>query len=388
MLKYSYKYFRGICNFPKLYLILKLTIMKKFLALALTVVFALLFSSVGAINSKVSLIKTDTSQVDEIDINKFMKEVALTYNANRRISAHLATATFEAFGKVNGHYAQYTISSGHIIYKGEDANVAKMALYSYLPEKINKSWRRHQWLENSKRFRKQTTDLPMNGGVGLNSYQYFELVGPLSSYSEKYNYQLKDVEWIGEEMVYRIRFNTKAIFSLASRFTKGYLLVEASTMKVINVDVTGELLWSTMFHERVFGTMHFELVYYNSQPFISKISTRYEKKKVEERTLLKVTLQKFNSLSVNSQSALDLQLFEINPLVVPDKNLAKSSAMNVNFIELQNDLGYEESLWEQYQERGGKLYWEYNDKNRSENSRGKENAVRLVEEYRMLFIAF
>jgi phage tail tube protein FII len=361
--------------------------MKKLFIALMTITLVFIFSNTGAFNIQETPelnLGLETAR-GEIDLKAFMQEVALTYQENRRKTAHIAKATFEEYGKIDGHYAQYTISSRHAIYKGDKANVAKMALYSFVPEKTNKSWRRSEWLSSSRHFRKDRTDLPMNGWVGLNSHQYFELVGPFSSYSDKYKYDLKDIYWVGNEQVYKIRFNTKPDFDLKGRFTKGYIVVAVNSKRLVAADVSGELLWSSMFQERVFGQMHYEYVYHHEQPFLSSISTQYKKKKVEERTLLQIDLQNFNDFVVDLHSVFDLQLLEKNPVVVADKNLIQKASMGVDFEELRKDLGFKESLWTQYQYSAGKTFWRYSDTDKQIQSKNRENAVLLVEEYKKFF---
>lgn len=346
--------------------------MNKVLVLTLVVVGFFVFSSAG-------LVEYDSTpkEISDIEIGNFMQQVSTLYQNTKRKTPHLAQATFEQYGKLDGQYAQYTISSGYSIYCGDKSNIAKMALYSFVPEKINRSLWKQEWMESYKR-----EVAPLTGSVGLNAIQYFESIGPLSEYADKYNYKLESVFEIEDEEVYKINFSAKTAFELKGRFSKGYLIITSKDKKLISADVSGEILWSSMFHQRVVGDMRFEYVYFDNSPFLSRAETRYKKKNIEQVTVLKIDLQNFNEFEVEQNDVFDIQALAANPIVIPDERLSDRTSLGVNFKELRLDLGSDKSLIEQYKSVKGKNYW-YAEQ--PDESNRKARATLLLVEYKELF---
>jgi carboxypeptidase-like protein len=319
------------------------------------------------------------------DISVFMQEVSTVYQNNKRETAHIAKGIFEQYGKINDRYAQYTICSGYAIYFGNKEKVAKMALYSFVPEEVNKSLSREEWLHRSKYWRKRATYLPLNGSIGYNSYQFFEMAGPLSEYTEKYRYKLDSVYKVGNEEVYKVSFNAKPTFDITANFLKGHIIVYANSKRIVSADIKGELLWSTVFHERVLGEMKYDYVYYDEQPFLYLISTFYRKQNIEERTILQVDLQKFDEFEIGIYDLFDIATLAINPDVIPNKDLLKRSLLDIDFALLAKELGFSENLWQQFKLNGGKSYWQYNYSGAANDIKRKQNAMVLMEEYKKFF---
>ncbi len=318
-------------------------------------------------------------------ISEFMLEVAEKYRERRRKRAHISRAIFEQFGKINGRYAQYTICSGYTIYFGDKEEVSKPALYTYVPEFINKSFRRNEWLESSKYNRKERTDVMLMGNVGHNSYQLFEEVGPLSKLTKKYHYKLDSVYYIGKEEVFIVSFKAKPGIGIKARSLRGQLLVYANSRNLIRANIKGKLLWSPVFHQRVSGEMQYDYVYYNGQPFLQQIRTRYEKSGVEENTILQVELQKFNEFEIGINDLFDIIALAQNPDVFPDQDLTNKSLFGIDFERLQNELGFAETLSQQFELNGGKKFWDYTQPEAPNDQDRRIKAMTLMEKYKKYF---
>lgn len=338
-----------------------------------------------ALEPKPTMLADVTLKGNAFDLKEFMQEVALNYQINRRKTAHISKATFEKYGKIDDRYVQYTISSGYALYYGDRTDIARLALYEFVPERTNKSFRRPEWIKSSKRFRNERTDVPLGGEIGFNAYQYFEEIGPQSSHTNQYKYVLDSVYQIGNEEVYKVRFNANPTFDLKAQFSKGHLFIYANSKKIIRAEVTGKLLWSPILHERMIGNMEFEYVYYGLQPFLFRISTQYKKKKIEERTILQIDLQKFDEVYIKDELIWYIADLADNPIISPSKELIKRAALGIDFDELQKDLGFKESLWEQYMSEKGKNYWDYTYTVTDDISERKEKAYKAMEEYKKFF---
>ncbi len=345
--------------------------MNKTMLSMLAIIGVFIFSSAG-------LLQYDSipKEVSKTEVENFMQKVSSLYQKNKRKSAHLARATFEQYGKLDGEYAQYTISSGYSLYCGDKPNIAKMALYSFVPEKINRSLWKQEWMASYKR-----EAAPITGSVGLNASQYFESIGPLSNYSDKYNYKLESVFEIDYEEAYKISFNTKAAFKLKGRFSKGYLIITSKDMKLVSAELSGEILWSSIFNERVMGNLHFEYVYFDDQPFLSRVETKYKKNNIEQVSVLQIDDQNFNTFEVPQNAVFDIQILASNPVVISDNKLLDRSSLGINYTKLRLDLGSNLSLEDQYVSAEGENFWYLE---RPDDKR-KARATQLMEEYKELF---
>ena len=294
----------------------------------------------------------------DFDLPAFMQEVADLYRQQKPKQAHIARSRFERYTRIKGRYVEHTLCAGYLINFGERPEVARLALYAFLAQKTNKSYRHPSFLQYARFYRKQNyTDLPLNGEVGLNAYLFYEAVGPLS-YPEKYKYQLDSTYMLGKQMVFVIIFSSKPAFAIQSRNCRGRLAVVANSKNLISTEVKGDFLWSKVFFKRITGTLQYRYAYYDNKPFVAYAHTYYQHKQVEEETATIVNWQRFDSLQINSNKELfDIKKFADNPIVFPDRTLYQFSLLNLDYTKIQQDLGFAESLWQQNRSFDGQLFF-------------------------------
>ncbi len=317
---------------------------------------------------------------DDFDLSAFMQEVADLYRQQKPKQAHIARARFERYTRIKGRYVEHTLCAGYLINFGERPEVARLALYAFLAQKTNKSYRHPSFLQYARFYRKHNyTDLPLHGEVGLNAYLYYEAVGPLS-YPEKYKYQLDSTYMLGKQMVFVITFSSKPAFAIQSRNCRGQLAVVANSKNIINTEVKGDFLWSKVFFKRINGDLQYRYAYYDNKPFVVYAHTYYEAKQVEEETAIAVNWQRFDSLQINSNKELfDIKEFADNPIVFPDRTLYQFSLLNLDYQQVQQDLGFDESLWQQNQSLADKLFF-----NKKEESLLKVNSNKFARAKQLL----
>ena len=327
----------------------------------------------------VRLLQEVVLTADDFDLPAFMKEVADLYQQQKPKQAHIARARFERYTRIKGRYVEHTLCAGYLINFGERPEVARLALYAFLAQKTNKSYRHPEFLKHARFYRKRNyTDLPLNGEVGLNAYLFYEATGPLS-YPEKYKYHLDSTYMSGKQMIFVIDFSSKPAFAIQNRNCRGQLAVVANSKKLLNTEVNGDFLWSKVFFKRVVGTLQYRYAYYESKPFVIYTNTYYKTKQIEEETALTVNWQRFDSLQINSNNELfDIKEFADNPVVFPDQTLYQFSLLNLDYKKIQQDLGFDESLWQQNQSFAGKLFFNKTEEDIKINSARLDRAKQLL----------
>ncbi len=297
----------------------------------------------------------------KFNLNDFMQEVAETYRQQKPQQPHVGRARYEGYGKIDGSYAAYTASSGYVLFFGDSIPVARLALYAYLADKTNKSFSRPEWLKMSKFWQNMSlTDLPMDGGLSLNAFLYFEIHGPLFR-PAKFKYRLDSIYQSGAEDVYIVSFKQKTVSGAVGPHARGRMTILANTWQIRQVWVSGSYLWSKVFHKRVAGEMVYAFSYYNGRPYITSASSYYRYKGVEEKTLLQITAQKYAPFSFTTYELFRLKEWDSNPLVVPDKGLTGQNLLGVDMQRLYSDLGYKEPLPRQFALNGDKPYFNFQE---------------------------